>query len=92
MLIEHYGFPPENIVMLVDQGESHGTPTGGAIKRKLAELVAASQPGDTLVLHYSGHGTQVFGGKRVWEQEQARCLLFEAVSTPHSLSTHAKNS
>jgi hypothetical protein len=30
-----------------------------ALQRHLSELVAASQPGDVLFFHYSGHGTQV---------------------------------
>lgn len=29
---------------------------------KLRELVAASQPGDVLFFHFSGHGTQVRAG------------------------------
>eukprot|EP00878_Enallax_costatus_P046705 GHUV01056968.1.p1 GENE.GHUV01056968.1~~GHUV01056968.1.p1 ORF type:complete len:155 (-),score=29.75 GHUV01056968.1:155-619(-) len=29
------------------------------MQRKLSELVSASQPGDILFFHYSGHGTQV---------------------------------
>jgi hypothetical protein len=29
------------------------------LQHRLSELVAASQPGDVLFFHYSGHGTQV---------------------------------
>jgi hypothetical protein len=29
------------------------------LQRRLSELVGASEPGDVLFFHYSGHGTQV---------------------------------
>ncbi|KAI8464022.1 MAG: metacaspase type II [Monoraphidium minutum] len=59
MLLTHYGFTPSDITMMLDCDPSLEMPTGAAIKRKLSELVAASQPGDSLVFHYSGHGTQI---------------------------------
>lgn len=59
MLTTHFGFAPENITKLIDTDPSGEQPTGANIKRHLTELVAASQPGDVLFFHYSGHGTQV---------------------------------
>jgi hypothetical protein len=29
------------------------------LQRRLSQMVTTSQPGDVLVFHYSGHGTQV---------------------------------
>ncbi|WIA42485.1 hypothetical protein OEZ86_008476 [Tetradesmus obliquus] len=59
MLTTHFGFATENITKLIDTDPSGEQPTGANIKRHLTELVAASQPGDVLFFHYSGHGTQV---------------------------------
>ncbi|KAF6260202.1 metacaspase type II [Scenedesmus sp. NREL 46B-D3] len=59
MLTTHFNFSPENITKLIDTDPSSEQPTGANIKRHLTELVAASQPGDVLFFHYSGHGTQV---------------------------------
>uniref|UniRef100_A0A383VPH1 Peptidase C14 caspase domain-containing protein n=1 Tax=Tetradesmus obliquus TaxID=3088 RepID=A0A383VPH1_TETOB len=59
MLTTHFGFAPENITKLIDTDPSGEQPTGANIKRHLTEMVAASQPGDVLFFHYSGHGTQV---------------------------------
>lgn len=59
MLTTHFGFSPENITKLIDTDPSSEQPTGANIKHRLSELVAASQPGDVLFFHYSGHGTQV---------------------------------
>jgi len=59
MLTTVYDFDPSDISVMIDTDDNYEQPTGGNIKRKLSELVAASQPGDVLVFHYSGHGTQV---------------------------------
>jgi Caspase domain len=60
LLTECYGFPQQNISVLVDDGSSQQAPTGANIKKYLSGLVSASQPGDIAVFHFSGHGTQVF--------------------------------
>ena len=64
MLVEEFQISVDEMTVLVDA--SHGAaqkdpekPTGKNIKRHLTRLVAASQPGDILFLHFSGHGTQV---------------------------------
>ena len=59
LLTECYGFSPQNISVLVDDGSSADAPTGANIKRYLQGLVSQTAAGDTLVFHFSGHGTQV---------------------------------
>lgn len=74
MLTEEFQFSVDHITVLADaphpaaQSEA-ALPTGENIKRHLSRLVAASQPGDILFLHFSGHGTQVLH----------RCSPFESV-------------
>ena len=53
-LRENFGFDPRQIRMLTDERA-----TTAAIREGLEKLVAGARPGDSLVFHYSGHGTQV---------------------------------
>jgi hypothetical protein len=54
LLTEQYGFAGEDVRVLCD-----GRATADAIKHRLAWLVAGAKPGDHLVFHFSGHGSQV---------------------------------
>jgi hypothetical protein len=53
-LTDRFGFPPEQIVRLTDESA-----TQQGIRRALAALVAAVEEGDVVVIHYSGHGSQM---------------------------------
>jgi hypothetical protein len=53
----HYDF--NNIVLLTDNGTTVEKPTKESILRHLEQVIAATKPGDTLFIHYSGHGSQV---------------------------------
>jgi len=53
-----HGFQEENIVVLMDDGY-HPEPTKDAILAAYKKVVAESQPGDSVFLHYSGHGSSV---------------------------------
>jgi hypothetical protein len=53
-LKEQYGFANQDVRLLTDQRA-----TTSAIRTGLEQLVADAKPGDSLVFHYSGHGTQV---------------------------------
>lgn len=44
---------------MIDTDQSFPQPTGANIRNALQKLVASTDPGDVLVLHFSGHGTQV---------------------------------
>ena len=55
LLEGHFDFSrPEDVRVLLDQQA-----TTAAIRSGLAWLVAGARPGDVLVFHYSGHGSQV---------------------------------
>lgn len=53
-LESHGGFAEDDIDMLLD-----GRATKRAIVRALHELITGARPGDRLLFHYSGHGTQM---------------------------------
>jgi len=59
LLQERFGFQEDDILVMLDTDESLPQPTGKNIRRCLAKLIEGTQPGDVLVFHYSGHGTQV---------------------------------
>ncbi|HEY4212640.1 MAG TPA: caspase family protein [Steroidobacteraceae bacterium] len=54
ILVTRWGFLPENVVVLTDEAA-----TRAAILSALRQMVSASGPNDTVVFHYSGHGSQV---------------------------------
>lgn len=58
-LTSRYGFDESDILVLLDTDQSGMQPTGENIRSCLAKLIRGVQPGDALVFHYSGHGTQV---------------------------------
>ncbi len=54
VLVKYFDFTPGSITMLAD-----ARATRNAILEGLSRLVADGAPGDALVFHYSGHGSQV---------------------------------
>lgn len=54
LLTDQYGFVGDDVRVLCD-----GRATTAAIKHRLAWLVEGAKPGDHLVFHFSGHGSQV---------------------------------
>ncbi|HTO21134.1 MAG TPA: caspase family protein [Spirochaetia bacterium] len=54
VLVKYFGFAPADIVLL-----SNSRARRTAILDGLKSLVAGAGPGDSLVFHYSGHGSQV---------------------------------
>jgi hypothetical protein len=59
LLQEYFGYRPENIQILTDAKGSDKLPTRENIISSMHELVGGAQPGDRLVFHFSGHGSQV---------------------------------
>jgi len=53
-LMKHFGFPEANIAVLTD-----AKATKSRILRELDAMVAKAAPGDSVVVYYSGHGSQV---------------------------------
>lgn len=58
-LTDQFGFAEEDITVMIDTDNRSVQPTGVNIKKVLRRLIDESEPGDVLVMHYSGHGTQV---------------------------------
>lgn len=52
VLVRRWGFPENNVVSLIDRQA-----TGAGIRAELRRLETRTQPGDTVLLYYSGHGT-----------------------------------
>ncbi len=58
-LVERFGFDESDILVMLDTDPSTPQPTGANIRSSLKKLINSVEPGDVLVFHYSGHGTQV---------------------------------
>ena len=61
------GVPPTHVVWLKDTAA-----TLGAIRSELRALLGRTQPGDTLVLYYAGHGARRAGGVTYFIPNDAR--------------------
>ncbi|KAL9174540.1 hypothetical protein ABFS82_02G058900 [Erythranthe guttata] len=59
LLADRFGFPHSSILVLTEEEDSSRVPTKRNIRAALRWLVQGCQPGDSLVFHYSGHGSQV---------------------------------
>jgi hypothetical protein len=59
LLINKFKFPEASILMLIEeQSDPLRIPTAHNMRMALYWLVQGCQPGDSLVFHYSGHGSQ----------------------------------
>lgn len=54
VLTTYYGFPAKNVTTLLD-----GKATKKAMEKAIAALIRSGKAGDELLLHYSGHGSNV---------------------------------
>ncbi|KAH6833277.1 hypothetical protein C2S53_018111 [Perilla frutescens var. hirtella] len=60
LLVERFHFPASSILVLTEEEEDYyRIPTKRNIRNALRWLVQGCQSGDSLVFHYSGHGSQV---------------------------------
>lgn len=59
LLEDIYGFKPEDITVLTDLDDTYQQATSINIKDTLKEYVAMSAAGDTVFVHFSGHGVQL---------------------------------
>jgi len=57
-LMNVHGFEERNMTILMDDGR-HMNPTRANIMQAYRDLVRSSSPGDTVFIHYSGHGGRV---------------------------------
>ena len=59
ILIHKFCFPEASIIMLTEEAcDPHKIPTKHNLRMALFWLVQGCQPGDSLLFHYSGHGSR----------------------------------
>ncbi len=75
VLTDLFGFASEDITVLVD-----AQATQAAMKSAISDLVSSGEPGDVLLLHYSGHGSHV--RDRSGDEPDGR----DEVLCPHDMS------
>ena len=59
LLVSTFGYKAENIVLMSDDQSGQMEPTKQNMLDQINKAVASVKSGDTLFVHYSGHGTQV---------------------------------
>ena len=59
ILINKFNYQAGLITVLTDDGKSNGIPTKNSIIANINNIVTLTKPGDTIYLHYSGHGSQL---------------------------------
>ncbi|MQL75203.1 hypothetical protein Taro_007561 [Colocasia esculenta] len=78
LLINRFHFPEASIIMLTEEErDPHKIPTKHNIRMALFWLVQGCQPGDSLLFHYSGHGSQQrnYSGEEVDGYDETICPL-----------------
>ncbi|XP_059446131.1 metacaspase-1-like [Corylus avellana] len=78
LLINKYQFPPDSILMLTEEEtDPYRIPTKHNMRMALYWLVQGCQPGDSLLFHYSGHGSQQrnYNGDEVDGYDETLCPL-----------------
>ncbi|CAL1132462.1 unnamed protein product [Cladocopium goreaui] len=64
VLVEQYGFNVDDILMINEDQAKENWPTKQRILEGMDWLYKGAKPGDLLVFHYSGHGSQYNGDKK----------------------------
>jgi len=59
LLITKFGYKAENIILMSDDQSGQLEPSKKNILEQINKVVATLKSGDTLFVHYSGHGTQI---------------------------------
>ncbi|KAH7537736.1 hypothetical protein FEM48_Zijuj03G0124500 [Ziziphus jujuba var. spinosa] len=78
LLVNKFNFPESSIVMLTEEEtDPYRRPTKHNIRMALYWLVQGCRPGDSLVFHYSGHGSQQrnYNGDEVDGYDETLCPL-----------------
>ncbi|KAF3956242.1 hypothetical protein CMV_018616 [Castanea mollissima] len=78
LLINKFQFPQESILMLTEEEtDPYRIPTKYNMRMALYWLVQGCQPGDSLVFHYSGHGSRQrnYNGDEVDGYDETLCPL-----------------
>ncbi|KAK4267992.1 hypothetical protein QN277_024701 [Acacia crassicarpa] len=78
LLINRFNFPESSILMLTEEEtDPYRIPTKYNMRMAMFWLVQGCQPGDSLVFHYSGHGSQQrdYDGDEVDGYDETLCPL-----------------
>ncbi|PON71080.1 Zinc finger, LSD1-type domain containing protein [Parasponia andersonii] len=78
LLINKFNFPDSSILMLTEEEtDPYKRPTKHNMRMALYWLVQGCQPGDSLVFHYSGHGSQQkdYNGDEIDGYDETLCPL-----------------
>ncbi|KAK4489359.1 hypothetical protein RD792_005166 [Penstemon davidsonii] len=78
MLVSRFMFPESSILMLTEEEtDPYRIPTKSNIRLAMFWLVQGCQPGDSLVFHYSGHGSQQrnYTGDEIDGYDETLCPL-----------------
>lgn len=78
LLINKFRFPESSILMLTEEEtDPYRIPTKQNMRMALFWLVQGCQPGDSLLFHYSGHGSQQrnYSGEEVDGHDETLCPL-----------------
>ncbi|KAB1204105.1 Metacaspase-1 [Morella rubra] len=78
LLVNRFNFPESSILMLTEEeADPYRRPTKSNIRMALYWLVQGCQPGDSLVFHYSGHGSQQrnYTGDEIDGYDETLCPL-----------------
>ncbi|KAM0918634.1 hypothetical protein ACQ4PT_008724 [Festuca glaucescens] len=78
LLTTRFSFPDDSIIMLTEeQTDPFKIPTKHNIRMAMYWLLQGSQPGDSLVFHYSGHGAQQrsYSGDEADGMDETLCPL-----------------
>ncbi|KZS96306.1 hypothetical protein SISNIDRAFT_547765 [Sistotremastrum niveocremeum HHB9708] len=81
LLIDYYSYPPENITVLVDDGESD-LPTAQTMLSHMKGLVEGAASGDSFVFYFAGHGSQ-----RVADQDEEEIDGLDQIILPSDYTT-----
>jgi Caspase domain/Domain of unknown function (DUF4384) len=80
LLIHRFGFSPDDVLILTD--DTPTKPTRNNILAAFKEhLIAATQPGDIAVFHFSGHGDRVLDPNPI-RQENGEPVRFNSTFVP----------
>lgn len=85
LLVNRFKFPEDSILMLTEEEKDpYKIPTKHNIRMAMYWLVQGCQPGDSLVFHFSGHGSQQknYNGDEIDGYDETLCPLdFETQGT-----------
>ncbi len=88
LLIHRYGFEENNIRILKDEQATRK----GILEAFENHLINKAQPGDVVVFHFSGHGSQVYDADCDFQDSNGNCVNSTLVPFDHKLSLSDRNS